>query len=336
MTSFAPEGFAPETDMNHARPADTPFWTESYAFWAYWKDRYFYMHFQRHPHDSSMWRTFVAVNGEDHEVIASICFGREISPLGPGNQQIHAICERPFESYRVEADTIGRVSDWDTLRTSVLPGLDDKIVPIKMDLVMTSVSETYSPLRGSSEGGNAAAKWTHYTPCKVHGYITIGDERQYIDTLGFRDHSAGPRTFQKLSSGFMHTGIFPSGRSYMAIGVGSIMDDGTTEFRSTGGVTIDGKLAYATEIEVDPGTISIPEPGADIGKIRFVTEEFGESVITMRATGQGVPFTNLPPCYQAIGLQCNPQDLIYHDWRVDIEWDGEKGIGGWEPCILTD
>ena len=134
----------------------------------------------------------------------------------------------------------------------------------------------------------------------------------------------------------MLTGLMPSGRSYMAIGVGTKLENGETAFSTLGGVTIEGKVGYATNIEVSEKIISIPEPDTELGEVRFQTEEHGESVIKLRSTGAGIPFTNLPPNYEVIGWQRNPGDLVYHDWRVDIEWDGEIGIGGWEPCILTE
>ncbi len=335
MTNFAPEGFDPVADMNHQRPDNTPGWTESYAFWAYWEGRYLYMHYQRHPEQSSMWRGLAVVSGEDGSIVAAHSFGREYSPFGPGFEQIHAICERPFESYRVEVDTIGQVSDRKTVRQNFLPSLGNDLTPLKLELLFTSVSETYSPIRGEAAGAKSVAKWTHYTPCKVHGYVTIGDERVYIDTLGFRDHSSGVRSFEKMGTGYMHTGIFPSGRSYMALGIRSQDDDGNMQFASMGGLTIDGKVYYANNIEVHDNTICIPEPGMELGQLKFETDA-GEAVINLNVTGQGFPLTNLPPCYEAVGMRHQNGDLVYHDWRLDIEWDGEKGIGGWETCVRLD
>lgn len=336
MSDFTPEGFKPADDLIHERPDNTPNWSESYAFWAYWEGRYLYMHYQRHPDDSTMWRAYAAVQGEDGSNVVFHGFGREHSPFGPGYQQVHAICERPYEIYRVEVDAIGQVSDWRSLREHPMSIIDDRITPLKLDLQFTSVSATYAPIRGEAAGTSSLGSWTQYTPCKVQGYVTIGDERKYIDVLGYRDHSAGVRSFKKMSSGFMLTGILPSGRSYMAIGVGTKLENGDTAFSTLGGVTIDGKVGYATNIEVSDKIISTPEPGGDLGEVKFETEEHGDSVIKLRSTGAGIPFTNLPPNYEVIGWQRNPGDLVYHDWRVDIEWDGETGVGGWEPCILTD
>lgn len=336
MSKFTPEGFEPVDDLIHACPENTPNWSESYAFWAYWEGRYLYMHYQRHPEDSTMWRGYAAIQGEDGSNIVSHGFGREHSPYGPGYQQVHAICERPYETYRVVVDTVGQVSNWKSLREQPMSIIDDRITTLKLDLQFVSVSETYAPIRGESAGTASLGSWTQYTPCKVQGYVTIGDERKYIDVLGYRDHSAGVRSFKKMSSGFMLTGLMPSGRSYMAIGVGTKLDNGETAFTTLGGVTVDGKVGYTTKIEVPKTIISMPEPDTDLGEVHLHTNEHGDSVIKLRSTGSGIPFTNVPPNYEVIGLRNDPEDLIYHDWRVDIEWDGEQGVGGWEPCILTD
>ena len=291
--SFVPEGFEPANDMNHARPDDTPNWTESYAFWAYWQDHYVYMHFQRHPDDSSMWRGYITVNGEDGSVVASHGFGREHSVFGPGYQQCHAMCESPFESYRIKVDTIGQKSDWKSLRAGPLPSLDDNIVPLKLDLELLSVSATYAPMRGQA-AAHSNASWTHFTPCRALGYITIGNDRMFIDGAGYRDHAAGVRSFDAMRSGYMLTGVFPSGP-----------------------------------------TISLPKPHSDLGAIRFESDH-GESTIRLRTTNQGVVFALLPPNFESIGLpQGLETRLFYHEWRLEMEWDGEQGTGGWEPCLLT-
>lgn len=332
--SFVPEGFEPADDMNHVRPDDTPNWTESYAFWAYWEGCYLYMHFQRHPEDSGMWRGYITVNGEDGSVVASHAFGREHSVLGPGYQQCHALCESPFESYRIKVDTIGQKSDWESLRAGPLPGLDDNIVPLKLDLELTSISATYAPMR-SQTTTHSNASWTHFTPCRAVGTITIGNEQSFIDGAGYRDHSAGVRSFDAMRSGYMLTGVFPSGRSFMAIGVGTQQEHGDTSFMGVGGVTVDGKLAYGSKIDVPEQTLSLPMPRSDLGTIRFESEH-GESTIEARTTNQGVVFALLPPCFESIGLpQGLKSRLFYHEWRLDLEWDGENGVGGWEPCLLN-
>ena len=80
----------------------------------------------------------------------------------------------------------------------------------------------------------------------------------------------------------------------------------------------------------------MPVPGSDLGAIRFETEH-GESTIEARTTNQGVVFALLPPNFESIGLPHGLQTrLFYHEWRLELEWDGEMGIGGWEPCMLTE
>ena len=334
MNDFTPEGFEPADDMVHSRPEDTENWSESYAFWAYWEEQYLYMHFQRHPEDVEVWRAYAAIMGEDGSILASHGFGRELSPFGPGFQQIRATCERPYETYRVEVDSIAQVSDRATLHKQGLSGLDEHVTPLQLDLQFTSVSATYAPIRGNAAGTSSIGAWTQYTPCKVQGYVTIGGERKYIDVLGYRDHSCGPRKYDKMGSGYMLTGIMPSGRSFMSIGVTSIGDDGETSFSGLGAVTIDGQVSYATRIEQPEKIVTFPEANTDVGVIVFETEH-GESSMKVRTTSAGIPFTHQHPNYEAIGILPNAASF-YHDWRVEIEWDGEKGIGSWESSLRVE
>ncbi len=333
--SFIPEGFEPADDMCHVRPADTPNWTESYAFWAYWEDHYLYRHFQRHPDESGLWRGYATLLGEDRSVIASHSFGREWSERGPGYQQIHATRGEPFETFKVEIDTLGQRSDWQSLREKPLSSLDDNIDLFKADLDFESISETYAHMRGEI-AKHSNASWTHFTPCKVKGSVTIGDDIHTIDSIGWRDHSAGVRAFESMATGYMLTGVFPSGRSFMAIGVGTLKEDGSTQFAGMGGVTIDGKLCYATEIEPPEKTCTVPEPYSELGTLRFITEH-GESTIRLSTKNQEIPFALLPPNFESIGLPDGLESrLFYHEWRLVAEWDGEVGIGGWEPCLLIE
>ncbi len=109
-----------------------------------------------------------------------------------------------------------------------------------------------------------------------------------------------------------------------------------TSFMSVGEVTVDGRLAYASKIDVPAQTCSISEAHSNLGAIGFESDH-GECTIRLNTTNQGAPFALLPPCFESIGLPKGLQTrLFYHDWRLEAEWDGERGIGGWEPCVLSE
>ena len=332
QTDMNPDGFGPEDDLPHQRPENTPNWTESYAVWAYMEDQYLYMHFQRHPDDSGMWRGYATIMGEDGSVIATHNFGRQFTEFGPGYQQVHCIIEKPYELFHAKVDSMAQISDWATLRQAPLQSLNEKITPLQIDLRFTSISPTYQPMPQDDDRDHSNSKWTHFTPCRVVGYVTIGAERKYVECLGWRDHSAGVRSFESMTDGFMYTGVFPSGKSFMTVGIGTRQEDGGNNFLGIGGVTIDGKTSYATDLMLPDSASTTPEPYAEIGMLVFETEH-GRSEIRMRTLNQGVPFALLPPNFESIGLPDGLSTrLFYHEWRLEVEWDGEKGIGGWEPC----
>lgn len=330
---LVPAGFEFEDDMPHERPADTPNWSESYAVWAYMEDQYLYTHFQRHPDDSEMWRAFAMMLRNDGSVIVTHNFGRQLSSTGPGYQQVHCCVEKPFERFRVNVDSVAQVSSVAALRESQIASLNGDLIGFQADLRLDSISPTYQPMPLNDERDHSNSKWTLYTPCRVDGYVTIGTEKRNVNCLGWRDHSAGVRSFENMTDGFMFTGIFPSGKSYMAIGVGGRAEGTSREFLGVGGVTIDGKVSYMTKLTPPLAATCPPESNSELGTFTFESE-FGTSNVKMRTLNQGCPIGLFAPNYESIGLPNGLSSrLFYHDWRLEIEWDGEIGIGGWEPCV---
>lgn len=333
QTDFIPQGFQPADDMPHRRPDDALNWTESYAVWAYMQDSYLYMHFQRHLDDTQLWGGYAMLLGEDGSILSTYQFGRQCSDLGPGYQQVRCEVEKPFEVFRVKVDSLAQPSSWATLRESQLPSLNGDAIPLQIDLRYDSISPTYQPMPQDDDNVHSNAKWTHFTPCRVEGSIIVGNQRKAVSCLGWRDHSAGARSFESMGEGVLLTGIFPSGKSYMALAVDTHKSDGVRSYFSAGGVTVDGKISYLSDMKLPDRIISLAEPDAELGTL-ILESEHGTSEITMRTLNQGVPLGMIPPCHETIGL---PQGLstpkFYHDWRVELEWDGEKGVGCWDPSL---
>lgn len=335
QTTLNPEGFGPEFDFPLSRPDNTPNWSESYGIWAYMEDCYLYMHFQRHPDYTPMWRAYATILGEDGSVIATHNFGRQISEKGPGYQQVYCETEKAYEVFHARVDSLAQVSDRKALQEAPIDSLNVNaaITRLNFDFRFESMGPTFQPMPQGDEAEHSNSKWTHYTPCRVTGEITVGDDTKQVDCYGFRDHSAGVRSFETMASGFMFTGLCPSGKSFMAIGVGTEQENGEIQFLGVGGVTIDGRTSYATKLTPPDGATKLPVPSSDLGSIIFETEH-GTSEIKMRTTNQGVPFSLVPPNFETIGLPDGlDNELFYHDWRLEIEWDCETGVGGWEPCI---
>jgi hypothetical protein len=75
-------------------------------------------------------------------------------------------------------------------------------VSLQLDLAYESLIDLYGLSSsdgavGGIEGAEHTIATGHYQgPCRVHGTITVGDERHSVSGLGFRDHSWGPRRWQ--------------------------------------------------------------------------------------------------------------------------------------------
>ena len=332
--NLKPEINTLEDDMPHAKPeGESDLWTESYIFWVYLEDgRHFYVHFHRYPPVSTIWRCLATINNPDGTVLGYQSYGQELSLKGPGFQQCHAICDEPYESWQVHVDTVAQQTTRDELRKNQMTGFDHALLThIKVDLQVTSDTPTYEPMSFTKASG-ANANWTHFTPCRATGNVTVGDQTTQVDCLAYRDHSIGPRDFSKMNDdGYGLVGVFPSGKSFMAMG--TYNKDGTAGF-SIGGVTENGRVTYAEKV-ITP-VFRIPEPGMDMGELEFETAD-GRKKMKLRCQSSGNVFELAPPCLHSLGLRGGVKDvgLISHEHRIEIEWDGEIGVGSYQGSART-
>lgn len=332
--NLVPQGNTIEDDMAHAKPADgEDTWTESFIFWIYLDDgRHFYVHFHRYPPVSEVWRSIVTLLNEDGTVLGYQNFGRELSLRGPGFQQVHAICDKPYECWQVHVDTVLQKTTCDLLRTQQMSAFDHtQLVPLKLDLQVTSDTPTYEPMSYTGATGSNA-KWTHFTPCRATGTITLGGETKQVNCLAYRDHSVGARDFSKMNDeGYGLVGVFPSGKSFMAMG--SYDKDSSVGF-SIGGLTQNGQLSYADKI-VHP-KFRLPVANTDLGEFVMETEQ-GVAIMQIQFKGAGAPIEMTRPNLHSLGLPAGVIDtpLFYHEWRTEIEWDGEIGVGSYQGSART-
>ena len=327
--NLVPEINTLEDDMPHAKPADgEDNWTESFIFWVYLDDgRHFYVHFHRYPPVSTVWRSLATICNPDGTVLGYQNYGQELSLKGPGFQQCHAICDKPYESWQVHVDTVAQQTTHDALRTAQMSAFDHALLThIKVDLQVTSDTPTYEPMSyAKAKGSNA--HWTHFTPCHAKGTVTVGNETTQVDCPAYRDHSIGPRDFSKMNDdGYGLVGVFPSGKSFMAMG--TYDKDGKAGF-SIGGITQNGQITYANKV-ITP-LFRVPEPGMEMGELVFETAQ-GTAKMQIRCQDSGMVFELSPPCLHSLGLRGGLKEvgLLSHEHRIEVEWDGEIGVGSYQ------
>lgn len=329
MVSLVPEINTLEDDLPHAKPADGgDNWTESFIFWIYLADgRHFYVHFHRYPPVSTVWRCLATVCNDDGTVLGYQHYGQELSLQGPGFQQCHAICDKPYESWQLHVDTVMQQTTRDALRKEQISAFDHScLTHFKLDLQVTSNTPTYEPMSYSGARGSNA-NWTHFTPCRAKGTIAVGTESRQVDCLAYRDHSVGPRDFSRMNDdGYGLVGVFPGGKSFMAMG--SYDKDGSAGF-SIGGITQNGRLSYADKIKTP--AFRVPEPNTELGRLVIETEQ-GTANVNIRFLDPGMVFELSPPCLHSLGLRGGLQDvgLLSHEHRIEVEWDGEIGVGSYQ------
>ena len=93
-----------------AIPTDVPFWSESFAFWAYPSENNFdlYVHYQRQVKDPGIWKGMLILLLDDDEALVMKTFGRQTDPLGPGPLGMYAKCHEPGKRWSFQFDGVAQ------------------------------------------------------------------------------------------------------------------------------------------------------------------------------------------------------------------------------------
>lgn len=304
----------------------TEHWSESYAFWALDPNvGKIYWHFQRHPERLELWRGYVTVTRPDGTVFASHnTVGRARSPEGPGFEGCYAVCERPFESWKVCYEGAALSAPLDDLKRSQIS--DGLSVPLMIDLEFTANAPAWAAHAKTKLDITFAA---HYQQAgTISGTIEIGNEKFSLDCLGYRDHSYGPRQTADLTGGCFLACAFPTKGAIGVFQVGVPPQ----EVRQAGYIaTPDGKIH---EIQ----SCTLPEIAAPSesqkGTLSIVAGEHTVALGYEIIERQAVPLSMIPANFEAIGLQRGTKTgRYYFDCLARVEWEGEIGYAAWEPAF---
>ncbi|HEX4246240.1 MAG TPA: hypothetical protein VH008_00120, partial [Pseudonocardia sp.] len=167
-------------------------------------------------------------------------------------------------------------------------------------------------------------------PGRITGNAVLGGRELTFDTHGFRDHSYGPRDYAKILGDAWLSGVFPSGRSLLAI---VVWTRGERVPPYVVGFVDDAEGRHpVTELR-------LPRlAGVDGSPARFTAEvvtRAGTAVIEVTMTHR-TNYTMDNPVGMTLGTRSGADDLIAAEGPARLRWDGEETDGWIERFLRRD
>ena len=207
MSIDAMSGLDAAEDLPSA-PQEVPLWCENFMFCAYdpATSAGFYAHLGTMPHDPALWRgTFCGLLPEGR-ILTGKDYGRGGAAAGPASPALSFACEEPFTRWRLTRRDVAMPTSLQELAGGLL--CDRAPVAVELDVMFTASAPAWK-----MGGAHSNVFHRHYEQAgRVQGTLRAGDQTFAIDTMGYRDHSVGPRDVTHLLSHTLVYASFPSGR----------------------------------------------------------------------------------------------------------------------------
>jgi hypothetical protein len=313
-------------------PTGIPFWSESFAYWAYpWENDFdFMVHYQRQVADPGIWKGMLCFLIDNEEALVIKKFGRQADPMGPGALGMHAICREPGKKWLFQFDGAAqRVKQADMWNHELRDGI---VEPLFAEIEFDALSPLWSldPTNLKTAGSNAMMSHHYEQAYRTKGLLRFGGRERRFEGAGYRDHSYGPRNYKRMGPSQIVFGMFPSNRAFWFI-TGRTPEGEYAHCE--GAVSIDGEL-YPIKLD-DPEFHGVLITGEKKVVDYVLKSEIGEHNVRITYTGRGMPFTLTPPAEEVLGAVggFDKVQQAYWEAHISAEWDGEKGVGSAQGTI---
>lgn len=310
--------------------AATPGWTENLLFqvhdgaagvavWAHWG---------RIPEAPAIWEGVVAVYLPGRRLLVSRSFGRASRIDEASSGPLSFRCVEPGKRWQVHFDGMARPATAE--QTAAGPLTDGETERLELDLAFTGIHPLWS-----ATGDLGGQTWAHAhleQAGQVSGSIVHSGHRIPVQAFGFRDHSHGPRDSAALTGDTWCSGVFPSGRAFLAFEV----------WQATGASLAKG-FVWDGSRPVDAQPIALPRLTDPHGAPRAFTLELATPVrperihVDQRAC---MTWTLDRPVGMTAGARLDARDdILLTEGPARLLWDGERADGWIEkssrPSLFT-
>lgn len=328
-TSVQATWLTPADELPHARGED-PLWCENYLAYVHSPDTgvSIYLHLCRLPWPGDQWDEVVYVVLPDGRVLAakSISPPRADGPMDVTVNGVSIAAEQPFERIGITYTGAARLVDAAELDAG--PLTDGLHVPLDFRLTATAMSPPYD-----FGGERIDQEWAHghyEQHMRLEGELRYGDEPPIaIAGTGLRDHSWGPRDYEKIgTTTWLHAQFPESGRHLMAVRVTGIPPK--PEF--TLAVCGDGHSVEAVATSDLPLAATVGDALTD-----YELELDGGAGRSGRVVAEVLAATRcgfLGKSQLVVGNHHTPDiNHDYIDGFTKFTWDGEVGYGITERSV---
>lgn len=302
----------------------SPNWSENLLFtvndgktgvsvWAHWS---------RIPAEPELWEAVLAIYLPSGELLVHRSFGSSHHQDAASSGPLTFRCVQPLQRWEVAFDGMVRRTTSDELAAG--PLADGPWEPARFEAEFEGVSPTWSA------GGMDSQEWADghlEQPGRIRGSVTLGERRFPIDAAGFRDHSYGPRDYSRIIGDTWLTGVFPSGRSVLAL---LVWTDSPEVPALTVGFVDDNHGRHAVTGLVLPRLAD--RGGSPHSFVAEVTTETTTARITVEQT-HCATYTFDSPVGMTLGARHGSGDIVATEGPARLTWDGEVADGWIEKTL---
>jgi hypothetical protein len=315
------------TTTEHLLPAhDTiqrigtvPNWTENLLFvmydsgaglagWAHWS---------RVPARPDLWEAVLALYLPGGELLLHRSFGAGPDSSAASSGPLSFRCVEPLRRWSVRLDGMMRRAS--TAEVTAAPLADGPWQPVRFEADFEGLAPAWSA-RGLGEQEWADGHLEQ--PGRITGSAELDGRRVTFATAGFRDHSYGPRDYAKILGDVWVSGVFPSGRTLLAIVVW------------TRGTEVPPYVVGFVDDE--NGRQQVTDLHAPrLAGVDGAPTEFTAELVTAAGTARievamkhRTNYTLDNPVGMTLGTRTGADDLIAVEGPARLRWDGEE-TDGW-------
>lgn len=285
----------------------------------------FYSHLGRMPYDPLIWEGVAYILLPGGECLVHRSMGKSAAHARI-NQEYSYTPVVPGQIWTFHFDGLAQRATSQEL--SQRPIYSEKYEPLSFDLVFNGIHPTHD--FHDSLKDQAWAKMHLEQAGEITGIISFGGKNYPIDCIGYRDHSAGPRSYVSLKQEAWALAHFPSGRVFSALYVEA---SGHPPLKS--GYIYDSGEIKSIELTDFP-RLSNSRGGPDNFSVKAVC---GGSALSLTGAMLGPFITATLPNPSGIlaGFKADAGELNAVVMApATYEWDGETGIGWIERIRRID
>lgn len=308
-------------------PRDVPLWCENYLSYVhdYERGAAVWMHLCHRPGNPSIWQETLLAALPGGRILASKAIGpADVGGRGVRVSGLSYTCDRPFAEWTKRFEGGARLVAGDELRSG--PLADGPHVPVEMELScrQSGPAFDFGAEKLDQEWGHG-----HYEQHQeVTGTLAFGDETLELSGTGLRDHSWGPRDYNRIGSTTWIHGQFPeSGRTFMVV---LVTGTPPAEPFSHGVVCEGGEVVRVKAADIP---VAASQSQADEGYELKLETPGGTSTIRAEVK-RTMHMSFVGPGEIAIGTHDSPgANHHYIEGLSRFDWDGEIGHGITERSV---